>query len=474
MCAGCCAALARLVFTSRRCTCARPPKRHREVIAKALAAADVAAKDAVGACGAVARGAGQKMTLSKRRASARCGSSKPWSMQSLSCSRPRRCIGSYVVSMAKDADDILSVLLLARWAGYIQAGATAGSPSMSRRCSNRSTHWRPRARSCRAFSTTRSIAPTWRRAAIARLLRSATPTAKRSRASRHPAGCGARPRWRCSRCAPQRASGWSSFTVAPPRLAVASRTEAIVRSLPSGCSGGAIARQVEQAVSRSMIGMGLVQLPIALRTFERGLNTLALTHSRRLGTENVEPAGRGTGNSCARRARITGPVVHDDPGFLNFFRLVTPVDVIERTARSGHDHVSATHWRRCHAGGAVDVRRVSQLEHVAGWFGAGHGLKALTDQLGSAILEDRPQLALFQGLVDDDALRCGWRAQTWASRGTLRGAGRKGHGRVLRRHAPVPSRPRCCTGKVATTARFGANAAALDLAAQSLRSIRST
>ncbi len=87
-----------------------------------------------------------------------------------------------------------------------------------------------------------------------------------------------------------------------------SRTEAIVRSLPSG----AVAGQMRVTEQGETINDRYGLQPIALRTFEQGLNTLALVTAGVLGTENVEPRWleameirrmRGTSALPDRRAR---------------------------------------------------------------------------------------------------------------------------------------------------------------------------
>ena len=378
---------------------------HREVIAKALAADDWLQRTPL------ARADRLRQALAKDESPPgvleAAGKRALWVFEAMEyCSHRygQAAIGSYVVSMAKDADDILSVLLLARWAGYIDAATGQVGLDVA-----------PLFESVDTLEAAGEILsrllddPIYRAHLAARGNRQVVMIGYSD--SNKESGIAAS-RWllRKAQVAMQEvcAAAGVGLVIFHGRSGSVSRggsrTEAIVRSLPSG----AVAGQMRVTEQGETINDRYGLQPIALRTFEQGLNTLALVTAGVLGTENVEPRWLEAMEilACAARAHYR-TVVHDDPGFLNFFRLVTPVDVIERM-QIGSRPLSRP------VGTGVDAMRAvpwifawSQSRHMLpGWFGAGHGLKTLTDQLGSGILEDMYRSwPYFQGLVDDVEMR---------------------------------------------------------------------
>ncbi len=142
---------------------------HREVIAKALAADDWLQRTPL------ARAERLREALAKDESPPgvleAAGKRALWVFEAMEyCSHRygQAAIGSYVVSMAKDVRRHPVRAAAGALGGPTSTRRPARWASTSRRCSSRSRRSRPRARSCRACSTTRSIAPTWRRAATAR------------------------------------------------------------------------------------------------------------------------------------------------------------------------------------------------------------------------------------------------------------------------------------------------------------------
>jgi len=182
-----------------------------------------------------------------------------------------------------------------------------------------------------------------------------------------------------------------------------SRTEAVVSSLPSAVASGQLRVTEQGETINDRYGLE----PIALRTFEQGLNTLALAVAGEC-RETVRPGWEGALQllSEASRARYRG-FVHDDPGFFEFFQAVTPVDVIERMQIGSRPLVRG-------GGTGVDTIRAvpwmfawSQSRHMLpGWFGAGTGLAAVIDRFGQDIVgEMYRDWPFFEGLVDDVEMR---------------------------------------------------------------------
>jgi phosphoenolpyruvate carboxylase len=95
--------------------------------------------------------------------------------------------------------------------------------------------------------------------------------------------------------------------------------------------------------------------------------------------------------------------VHQDPAFVEYFRAVTPVDVIERM-QIGSRPVSRD------SGHAIEALRAipwlfawSQSRHMLpGWFGVGTGLDAAAGQFGPVVLGAMyGHWPFFASLVDD-------------------------------------------------------------------------
>ena len=278
-------------------------------------------------------------------------------------------VGSYVVSMARDIDDVLSVLLLARWAGLVDS--VSGEVTLD-------------------------VAPLFESVAV---LDDAGPTLARLLADpiyrRHLAARGNRQVVMLGYADSNKESGIASSRwllrkaqeamlaaceQAGVRLMVfhgrggsisrgGSRTEAVVSSLPQAVGVGQLRVTEQGETINDRYGLQ----PIALRTFEQGLNTLALAVAggRR---ETTKPAWGPALQllSDASRARYRA-LVHDDPGFFEFFQSVTPVDVIERMQIGARPLVRGTRERRRHdPRGALDVCLVPEPAHAAGLVRGGH------------------------------------------------------------------------------------------------------
>ena len=315
-----------------------------------------------------------------------------------------RAIGSYVVSLAADVDDLLSVLLLARWAGYTDA--QTGHVQLDVAPLFESVEALERA----GDTMTRLLQnPVYREHLAARGSQQVVMVGYSDSNKDSGIVCS---KWLLRRAQEAMAVACAAAGV---RLLVfhgrggsisrgGSRTEAIVRSLPSGVVGGRL-RVTEQGESiNDRYGLR----PIALRTFEQGVNTLALLAAGYYGTEHLESrwleAMDLLGKASRERYRA---VVHDDPQFMDFFLSVTPVDVIERM-QIGSRPVSR------HSGTGVAALRAvpwmfawSQSRHMLpGWFGAGAGLAAVEARFGAGILSEMyGRWPFFEGLMDDVEMR---------------------------------------------------------------------
>ncbi len=160
--------------------------------------------------------------------------------------------------------------------------------------------------------------------------------------------------------------------------------ERLVETAPDGATRGRL-RATEQGEG-IINGYGLRR--IALRSFEKAVYAVAMD---RIETPR-EPARERELRSLmgtiagASRARYEA-LVHGQHGFLRFFREVTPIDVIEHMQIGGR-----AAWREDGTDGAALpvpwIYAWMQSRHVLpGWFGIGSGLEAAAREHGPAAVE---------------------------------------------------------------------------------------
>ena len=311
----------------------------------------------------------------------------------------RPAVGTYVVSMAHDVDDLLAVLLLARWAGLTD-GATGQVP----------IDVAPLFESVDALGEAGAI--------VTRLLRDPVYRAHlAARGNRQVVMIGYADSNKSAGIVTARWLLWQAqeamakaCTEAGVTLQIfhgrgggvgrGARSDARARAMPAGSLRGRL-RVAEQGESiNDRYGLE----PIALRSFEQGVSTVALVSSGIEGARPVQAHWREAMSTLADASlRSYRELVHEQAGFAEFFRMVTPVDVIERmqigsrpVSRGGSNTVEALRpipW----------IFAWSQSRHMLpGWFGAGSGLAAVIEQLGAPVLgEMYSQWPMFEALVDD-------------------------------------------------------------------------
>jgi len=309
-------------------------------------------------------------------------------------------IGSYVVSMADDVDDVLSVLLLAQWAG-LGVGPERVLP----------LDVAPLFESVAALGNAGSI--------IERLL--ADPVYRAhlaSRGNRQVVMIGysdsnksvgiVASRWLLRQAQAEMVEACGAAGV---ELLVfhgrggsvsvgGGRTEALVRSAPPGAINGKL-RVTEQGESvNERYGLR----PIALRSFEQSLNATALATAAPRGAAATDPRWQEGLAVLAEASRDAyRALVHEDAAFIEYFQSVTPVDVIERM------QIGSRPVTRAVGGGIEALRAIpwmfawSQSRHMLpGWFGVGSGIVALNQSLGPELLgEMYARWPFVSALLDD-------------------------------------------------------------------------
>jgi phosphoenolpyruvate carboxylase len=180
------------------------------------------------------------------------------------------------------------------------------------------------------------------------------------------------------------------------------RIDALVRAAPSGAVNGMLRLTEQGEVVHQSYGLR----PIAMRTLERAFNALSLcTAAQRRGALLEDSADF---LECARTIATASRaayrrLVFGEASFYDYFRLVTPIDVIERM------QIGSRPAYRSETEGLESLRAVpwvfawTQARHLLpGWYGAGTGLSTAIEKHGLAKLQAVYSTAFFmRNLLDD-------------------------------------------------------------------------
>jgi len=309
-------------------------------------------------------------------------------------------IGSYVVSMASDVDDVLSVLLLAQWAGLADGPDGVLPLDVA-----------PLFESVASLENAGPI--------VERLLADPVYRAHlQSRGNRQVVMIGysdsnkaagiVASRWllreaQSAMLEACRAAGVELLVFHGRGGSVSvggGRTEGLVRSAPPGAIGGRL-RVTEQGESvNERYGLR----PIAMRSFERSVNAVALAAAGQPAPAAIDPQwleALAVFAEASRRAYRA--LVHEDASFVDFFQSVTPADVIERM------QIGSRPVTRAVGGGIEALRAIpwmfawSQSRHMLpGWFGVGSGIGAVVQRFGPELLGDMYARWPFVATLLDD------------------------------------------------------------------------
>jgi phosphoenolpyruvate carboxylase len=180
------------------------------------------------------------------------------------------------------------------------------------------------------------------------------------------------------------------------------RIDALVSGMPPTTVNGLL-RLTEQG---EVVSQNYGLAPIAMRTLERAFSALSLATQAGRAMQAVDPSPQllevaaTVAEASRRRYR---QLVWGEPQFYEYFRHVTPIDVIERmqiaarpaarTDRDGLESLRAVPW----------VFAWTQTRMLLpGWFGAGSGLGAAIESLGLGALQHAwAAWPFFRTLVDD-------------------------------------------------------------------------
>jgi phosphoenolpyruvate carboxylase len=183
----------------------------------------------------------------------------------------------------------------------------------------------------------------------------------------------------------------------PPRGG--GRTEYLVEAAPHGAIRGVLRLTEQGEVVNQSYGLR----PIAMRTLERTFAAVALAsaHVDQAPAPSAHLAAMRT--IAARSLEAYRRLAYGNPLFFDFFHAVTPLDVIERM------HIGSRPAMRAGKSGLTGLRAIpwvfawTQSRHMLpGWFGFGSGMKAAVEEHGEAVLERMlVEWPFFRHLLDD-------------------------------------------------------------------------
>jgi phosphoenolpyruvate carboxylase len=326
-----------------------------------------------------------------------------WVFEALAHCRHRYgpdAVGPYVVSMAQGVDDIFAVLTLARWAD-----------TADRRTGDVALDVAPSFATSEALETCGEVMrqlfrePVYQRHLAGRanhqfvLISHAVCNKERGVVSSH---------WLMRKAqealVAAAAEAKVDLTIFYGRAGAtsrsASRPETLIRSAPAGAVNGRL-RLTEQGESiNDKYGLR----PIALRVFEQTFSSLASTAAGVTPTERVLPQWRqGMEFMAAQGQKAFHSLIYERGDFFDFFRSVTPIDVIERM------QIGSRPALRAERNDIASLRAVSwayawsQCRYMLpSWYGAGTALAAATRELGEDLLSEmHAHWFFFENLIDE-------------------------------------------------------------------------
>ena len=160
------------------------------------------------------------------------------------------------------------------------------------------------------------------------------------------------------------------------------RIDSLLRAAPAESVNGVL-RFTEQGESISQ-NYGL--RPNAMRSLERAFSTLALATlavKRGVALRESSALAECVGLVADHSAQVWRGLVYEQPQFFDYFRAVTPIDVIERMQIGAMQPQRTIARHRCGAsGGCGCLPGRSRGTCCPGWYGAGAGLEFARGERG--------------------------------------------------------------------------------------------
>ncbi len=311
-------------------------------------------------------------------------------------------VGPYIISMTQGADDVLTVLVLARWGGLAQSGNPYVALDVAP-----------------LFETVADLAaapevmhelladPYYRAHLAERGMHQMVMIGYSD--SNKDAGIGAS-RWGLYRAqavlVEKTDQSGVDVTFFHGRGGTVSRgggkiTSAILSAPPRSIRGRFRMTEQGEAINAKYGLRG-----IAMRTLEQTVSAVALATAVPRAPDAREPAWTNMMEAIARESRAAyRALVYDDLQFVEYFRLATPIDVIQRmeigsrpasrpsSEQSEIEQLRAIPW----------VFAWTQSRHLLpGWYGLGTALDRATERFGAAAVSEMArEWPFLRALVDD-------------------------------------------------------------------------
>jgi phosphoenolpyruvate carboxylase len=178
------------------------------------------------------------------------------------------------------------------------------------------------------------------------------------------------------------------------------RTENLVEAVPDGAIRGVLRLTEQGEVVNQSYGLR----PIAMRTLERTFASVALATAHAGEKPPLPPAQVAAMQTIAARSLSAyRELVFGSAQFFDYFRAATPLDVIERM------HIGSRPAARAGGSGVQALRAIpwvfawTQSRHMLpGWFGFGSGLSAALDRHGDDVVSQMAAHWPFFGHLLDD------------------------------------------------------------------------
>ncbi len=314
----------------------------------------------------------------------------------------RRSVGLYIISMARSVDDVLSVLLLARWADLLETSADGPTVPLDVAPLFETVDDLEN-----AAETMESlfVDPVYERHLDSRGRRQVVMIGYSD--SNKDGGIAAS-RWALQKG--QRSlvavhrDHEVELTIFHGRGGSISRGGGKTRQAVLAAPRGSVAGRLRLTEQGEVINAKYGLRGIALRTLEQAAGAVAEATAGTPSPNRLEERWTRIMEEVARDSRQTyRALVYEQPGFIDYFRRATPIDVIERMligsrpasrrSRQGLDGLRAIPW----------VFAWTQSRHILpGWYGVGTGLERAVEKHGrsevAAMVRDWPFL---RALIDD-------------------------------------------------------------------------
>jgi phosphoenolpyruvate carboxylase len=314
-------------------------------------------------------------------------------------------VGPYIISMAQGADDVLAVLLLARWGGLASSGKGGHVPLDVAPLFETVADLERSPDVLRAL-----VAEPYYRAHLAERGMHQMVMIGYSDSNKD-AGIGAS-RWALHRAQAALVETTDrsgvDLTFFHGRGGTVSRGGGKITSTLLSAPVGSVRGRFRMTEQGEAINAKYGLRGIAMRSLEQTVSAVALATALPHPPDAREAGWRGIMDALARDSRAAyRALVYDDPQFVEYFRRATPIDVIQRMEISSRP---ASRPGADEQGGEIERLRAipwvfawTQSRHLLpGWFGLGTALQRADERYGAAALGEMVRdWPFLRALVDD-------------------------------------------------------------------------